>query len=152
MSRKSFLIVLGLLWSVCSLVVFAVKPAYGEAKPDVATLLGKVARDNLTKARLANGAHVPAETPAEKAKPIIPAKDVKRVVDHGIRADVMLVCNLNWEKDFSAFMDNERAKKIWSPKQIAYIGLLHGVSMGYFEDSIKRSGCTPQLKAVFLGR
>jgi hypothetical protein len=40
-------------------------------------------------------------------------------------------CGLEWKDSyFHPFLKGEKEKKVWTEKQIAYISLLHGLTMG----------------------
>ena len=93
----------------------------------------KIAREHLTQAHLSDGSNVPAETKEELKTPIIPFADARRVVNRGMITAQAEHCGLDWaNQSYIPFMNHERAKKIWSDKQMAYIGLVHGITQGTF--------------------
>lgn len=143
MYSKCFMWVLAITFFVFSAV------AYAEKDDALVIFLGDAARKNITKVQLPDDSFIPPETPIEKAKPILPFADMKRVVHHGMRSDMMEVCGLNWKDDYLSFMASERSKKIWSAKQMGYMGLLHGVAMGFFDENVKKRGCTSEMKSAF---
>ena len=107
----------------------------------------KIARDNLTKSRLADGSNVPAETEQELKTPIIPYADAKRVVNRGMITALARHCGLEWEnQSYMPFMKHERAEHRWSDKQIAYIGTLHGVTQGVFFKLLTEKGACDDMK------
>jgi hypothetical protein len=106
--------------------------------------LGQAARDGITQARLSNGSYVQPETPAEKAVPLLPMSDMRRVVEDGAETGRREVCHEDWQSVYSRFMNTEQAKKKWSDKQLAYIELLHRVSHGYVKSSLRAQGGCPE--------
>jgi hypothetical protein len=143
--KKAFWLVLGTLSILASVPAFSIEKFPVSDK--MVVMVSQVARQNITKAQMKNGQNVPPETQAEKAKPILPSVDAKRVVEHAALSVIRETCKQAWKEDFFVFMDAERAKKIWSDKQIAYIGFLHGVSMGVYGRYLKdNGGCTPSIK------
>jgi hypothetical protein len=65
----------------------------------------KTFRPYIAHARYDDGSYLKAETAAEKAKPIIPLSDAKRVVQNGAEMGIREFCHEPWEQGFSAFMD-----------------------------------------------
>jgi hypothetical protein len=89
------------------------------------------ARTNITKARISDGSFVPPETPEELARPIIPDVLVRQTVARGFLTGEMEACGMDWENEsFLPYMAAIRASKLYSDKQLAYIGLLHGLGQG----------------------
>ncbi len=138
-----------------SAVAPGAKPAAQTAKAakptedEMVLKIAEFARTRITMAKLPDGSFVPPETAAEKAKPILPLPVLKQVVNTGIYSEMRNACGLDWKTGFLGMMDKERSKKTWSQKQLAYMGLLHGVSMGMSSEALKqRGGCTPQMKAA----
>lgn len=112
--------------------------------PDVAYKeIAKLSRENIGKAKLEDGSFV-KETEEEKKQPIMPEADIKRVIDRGFISVYAEWCGYDWQnKSFFPFMQNERSKEKWSEKQLAYIGLMHGVSMGVLQQNLKSRGECP---------
>lgn len=112
---------------------------------DFVTKVMEVARANITSAKLLDGSFVPPETLEEKKYPIIPFEDAKRVVEVGQTSGIAAWCGVEWEKpSFIKLMEKERQKSTWSDKQLAYIGLVHGVSMGMVESVMKAKECSEE--------
>ena len=89
----------------------------------------RLARDNLHLAVLADGSHVPRETPEEQARPLISKDLARRVVDVGIVSAMAKWCGVEWfESNYRRFMTAERASGR-PPKVMAYLGLMHGTTM-----------------------
>ncbi len=123
-------------------------PDFVGDKTQIVTDYMKFARDHITQAHLLNGSNVPAETPGELKSPVIPLEDGERVVNRGILTATAEYCGLDWQREsYSPFMQGERKKKIWSDKQLAYIGLLHGIAQAAFKDTFSRRGpCSDKMK------
>ena len=130
----------------------SVCPVMAEALPNqtvsdkVIQHLAKIARQNISHARLNDGSFVPAETAKEQAKPLLPDTTIRRIIEQGVVADMRATCRMDWEKPFYAFMDNEVKTGKLTPKQHAYADLLHGISMGFHQTDIEKLGCKPAFK------
>ena len=76
----------------------------------------RLARDNLHLAVLADGSHVPRETPEEQARPLISKDLARRVVDVGIVSAMAKWCGVEWfEFELPPFHD--RGARQWPPAQ-----------------------------------
>lgn len=122
-----------------------------EGKTETVRAFMQVARDHLHKARLPDGSFVPQETEAEKAEPLIPEIDARRVMGVAQRSAIAAWCEVEWQQPFYlAFMAEEREQDRWSQKQMAYIGLLHGTVMGVMEQELTQRGDCPAEQAVHI--
>lgn len=116
-------------------------PNYMGAHIDAVEQFAALARDNITRAIGADGQHMPAETPEERAVPLVPDSENLRIVNRGILTGMADYCGFDWrEESFRPFMAAERARQIWTDKQLAYIGLLHGIAQGYSSSGLEKSG------------
>ncbi len=105
--------------------------------------IGKLARDNLGKAQLPDGSFI-TETEESKKDPLLKDADRKRVIDRGFISTFADWCGLDWKnRSFFPFMEYERLKGKWSDKDMAYMGMLHGVSMGVLQTELKKKGDCP---------
>jgi len=112
---------------------------------DIAGAITMMARDNLHRARLPDGTNVPRETADERAISLVSIEDAARVVSTGSAAAAASWCGLDWENGvFHPLMQTERGRGVWSPKQLAYIGLLHGITMGVMENQYQQRGACSQ--------
>ena len=107
-----------------------------------------IARDHITSAVLRDGSHVKPETPAERAVPLIPQKHHKCVVEHGAKTALIESCGLEWRPIYIKFMADERKQYHWSDKQSAYMGMLHGISQGFFYKDFAEKGCSAEMKSA----
>ncbi len=108
----------------------------------VQTVMG-LARDNLSRARLPDGSNVPPETPAERARLLLPFEDAETVVDAGIASAYAKWCGEDWVRNFEAMMASQRRRGLWSDKTMAYIGMLHGITLGMMGRQFQRAGECP---------
>src|SRR5688572_19256012 len=79
----------------------------------------------------------PADERDRRTVPI-PATDVRRVARAGAPAGIASWAGLDWQTYYDAFMKQERRSHRWSGKQIAFIGVLFGISQGSFEKSCEK--------------
>ena len=119
-----------------------VSPARAEdGLPDVAVLgMMEVVRDHLPFANLSDGSHPAPETEAERAVPLVPIAEGRKIILTGFNSGIAEWCGLDWEAHYLGFMQAERARKQWSDKQIAYIGMLHGNAMQTYIDAMAERG------------
>ena len=107
----------------------------------------KLTRDNITQAQLPNGRSVPAETKAELQYPIVSGSLATCIVSIGAQSALADLCGFDVEaRIYSPFMKLIRRELSPSAKQIAFVGLLHGVSMGRVLGEIQQAGadsCPP---------
>lgn len=116
--------------------------------PDIYALLGDIARKNLKEAKTSETEFIGEETAEQMKDPLLDDAHRKRVIDRGMISVYSEWCGMDYkEQSYLPFMTHERAKKKWSDKQIAYIGVLHGVTMGLFKEKVSALGtCPDQLK------
>lgn len=99
--------------------------------PEQVAELAAIARQNIGMARLSDGSLVPAETPEELARPIIPESLVRQSIARGYLTGEMEACGMEWQDgSFLPYMSAIRASRRYSGKQLAYIGMLHGLGQG----------------------
>lgn len=130
------------------LVLLVAFPALGQEarrltpiEPGIVEHLAALARDNLSKARLSEGSPIAPETAEEKSRPLVPMDMLQRTVDRGAITAQAEWCGLDWKnRSFIPFMQQERNRGTWSDKQLAYIGLLHGVTQGSYENAMRSVG------------
>lgn len=112
--------------------------------PALVDKLTAAARDNLTSARLSDGSPAPAETTEELARPLVPRILEVQTIERALMSAVMATCQLDSEAlSYRPYMQAIRASGRYSDKQIAYLGLLHGLSMGFLGSSLDAAMCNP---------
>ena len=109
-----------------------------------------IARSEITTAKLSDGSFVPAETEAEKKELIIPIADARRIINYGMAIGVADWCKVDWKPYYLQFMQNERKNYHWADKQIAYIGILHGVSHELFRQTAQKKGVCSEKQAKHI--
>lgn len=117
--------------------------AFADISDDITIKLMAVARDHITQAKLRDGSFVPPETAEEKKMPIIPVADGKRIVNRGATSAIAAWCGIDYKPYYLEFMQEERRQYQWSDKQIAYIGLLHGLSVSGYSHALQERTCSP---------
>tara|TARA_B100000315_G_C14212864_1_gene422889 strand:+ start:116 stop:622 length:507 start_codon:yes stop_codon:yes gene_type:complete len=107
-----------------------------------------VMRENIHVLKLSDGSHVPAETEEELKHPIIPAEEAKEIVDVGFASAYAEWCGVDWQHlSFLPLMAYQRSRHKWSDKQLAFIGGLHGYTLGVISEINKDKGpCPPEEK------
>ncbi|MDP8993564.1 MAG: hypothetical protein M3N07_01065 [Pseudomonadota bacterium] len=127
-------------------VAVAVAAATGAAaqvliQPDAAmvAMFDRMARDNLTLARLPDGTNVPPETAEERAQPIVPPALTEQTVRRGFLSGEMQACGLDPMQSFLPYMAALRASGHYSDRQLAYVGLLHGLGQGFAHSELSKA-------------
>ncbi len=101
----------------------------------------EVARHNLAQAKRRDGTFVAPETAMERSRPIIPLEESRLAVDTGMVSGIANWCRLEWQRShYLSYMKWQRARRLWSDKQLAYIALLHGIAMGVAERKYRETG------------
>lgn len=98
------------------------------------------------KARLSNGAYVEAETEFERLKLPILKSTANHVISVGELSGIAEWCGLNWQAHFLSLTTAAR-RQGFTEKQIAFIGLLHGVAQGNVHSAMDNKDCTAEQKA-----
>lgn len=135
-------------------VTFAM-PAQAKQRPRFSPLsentefVGQVAdfaRTNLKEARLSNGEKVGRESKKEMKVALLPYDKEQEVVDRGILAITAEWCGIEWESaSFKPYMNDNRASGQWTDKQLVYMGVMHGFTMGMIGRELNKAGeCTPK--------
>lgn len=123
--------------------------------PPVADALVKqmasAARAQLPSTRLGDGSATPAETREELDRPIVPATLESQTVARGLHSGQMEHCGADWAgASFTPYMTRLRASNRYSAKQLAYVGLLHGLAQGVIRQALRErgKGCPAQASAL----
>jgi len=118
--------------------------------PALVDQLTSVARENLPLAQLKDGSQVPPETPEERAQPIVPRALEVQTIDRGLLSAAMNVCGLDSDElNYLPYMRAIRESARYSDKQLAYVGLLHGATLGALGPSLDASICNPEMIESF---
>jgi hypothetical protein len=89
---------------------------------------------------------VPA-TPAELANPPISVDEARIVIRQGMASGAAQSCGLDWqERSFLPMMSYWRRTKQKTERQMALIGLLHGIAQGQTHRVMAQDPCSPDLR------
>lgn len=110
----------------------------------------KIARDGLPDAKLPDGNPVGEETPAQKAKPLIPFAEARDVVNAGAASGFAAWCGVDWEmRNFLPLMSHAHDAAKRPAKVVTFIALLHGAARDIVHRDIGRAGpCAPEDRAA----
>lgn len=149
MRLRGFVVVRYLL-RVCA-VAFAVWPSLGTTQqplPDalVQSLVASAQQNFWGRAVLSSGETVKPIDDAERTAPVIPFADAARVVNAARSVGQAIWCEVEWQPYYLAFMQAER-RESWSEKQIAFIGVLFGLTQGVISSALtQRDPCLAEAR------
>ncbi len=133
--------VLGLLWLQSPAVAGDVALFFEQPPSALVSAVSDVARRNLGQVKRADGTFVAPETAAERSRPLISLKESRLAVDTGMVSGIANWCRLEWQRShYLSYMKWQRARRLWSDKQLAYIALLHGIAKGVAERKYRETG------------
>ena len=136
-------------WSCAA--VFAMSSSLATAQtgsPDalVRSLVTTAQENFWGRAVLSNGETVQPVDDAERTAPVIPFGDSARVVNGAMPVARALWCGVEWQPYYLMFMQAER-RGSWSEKQIAFIGVLFGLTQGVVSRAlIQRGPCSAETR------
>jgi hypothetical protein len=121
----------------------------GGSSPEFHRHILKLALDNFKKARCAlNQACAPATT-EERQTPPISDDQARRIVGSAVISTMAEHCRLDWQRrNFEPLMAYHRAKLGMSERQVALVGLIHGIAMGAVGDQVRQTPCSADMKAT----
>jgi hypothetical protein len=91
------------------------------------------------RAVLSSGERVQPVDDAERAAAVIPFADSARVAVAARPVGQAIWCGVEWQPYYLEFMQSER-RKSWSEKQIAFIGVLFGLTQSTFSTALTQRG------------
>lgn len=97
------------------------------------------------KAKLSNGKHVQPDNEAERSKLPISKATADHVISVGELSGVAEWCGLNWQSHFLSLTAKAR-QQLFNDKQVAFIGLLHGVAQGNVYSAVQSKPCAAEQK------
>ena len=124
-------------------------PASVNAVDEESFLSGKIAEEVVAHAvdtankllpqgQLRDGSSPAPVTPAEERQGVIPREDARRIVNSAADAALTEHCELDWRNlSYRPLMRRERQRDIWSDRQLAFIGILHGYVQGAYRELLK---------------
>lgn len=98
------------------------------------------------KARLSNGNTVQPDNPTERSTLPISAAAANHVISIGELSGIAEWCGMDWQAHFLSLTAKAR-RQGFSEKQVAFIGLLHGVAQGNVYSSVKSETCAAEQKS-----
>lgn len=153
------------LKTLCAAVILTgavIAPVHAQETPPAQTQEEKVeqaidtlarhAHDALANAKLSDGSLIGEEKAKTLVYPLVPRDIIKTVVARGHITGFAAHCNLDWEKEFflPTMTQLRKAHPEYDDYQMAFIGVLHGISMSNAEQSQKDKPCTEEMKAKLL--
>lgn len=97
------------------------------------------------KVRLKDGSYVKPASEQEKTTLPIAFTDASKVIQTGELSSLADWCDLDWQGNYKNLTKSARASGL-SGKQVAFIGLLHGISMGIVDSALKEKKCSQDQK------
>lgn len=85
------------------------------------------------------GQVIQPESEEERVAPLIPREDAIRVVNDALPYGHALWCGVDHRPTYLVYMQLERTKE-WETKEIAFIGMLFGVTQGHVRSVMESSG------------
>jgi hypothetical protein len=139
----------------CCAVALVVWSPFGMTQPElpdalVQSLVTTAQESFWDRGVLSSGESVRPIDDAERTAPVIPFVDSARVVNAAWPVGQALWCGVEWQPYYLAFMQAER-RKSWSEKQIAFMGVLFGLTQGTFSRALTQRGpCSPEARESVL--
>ena len=103
------------------------------------------------KARLSDGSYVQPENEKDRQTLPISKETAYQVIDVGEISGLAKWCSLDWQKNYSTLTRSARNQG-FSEKQVAFVGLLHGVTQGLLERGMKGKNCDSSQKEKIVQR
>lgn len=127
--------------AAAALALIAPDPVTGSAPADfikdLTSRAVELARAIAPKARLSDGSQLPTATPEDRRRFAIPAELEAQTVRRGMLTGQLLYCDGDGiNRSFLPYMGKLRASGRYSERQIAFVGVLHGVSQQMIMDSM----------------
>ena len=98
------------------------------------------------KARLSNGNPVQPDNAAERSTLPISTAAANHVISVGEISGIAEWCGLDWQTHFLSLTAKAR-RQVFSEKQVAFIGLLHGVAQGNVYSAVQSKPCAEEQKS-----
>ena len=108
-----------------------------------------LAIDNIDKAMCGQGQFCAPATAAERANPPLTDEQARGIVSAGVISVTAEHCGLDWQRrNFGPLLRHHRETLKLNERQLALVGLLHGITMGQVGEVVRRSPCSPEQKAA----
>jgi hypothetical protein len=137
------------LCPLVAIIAMATQVAAGAQEPsEPHQKLLKLALDNLQKALCGNGQPCAPATASERANPPVTDEQARAIVGAGTISVLAEHCGLDWtRRNFMPMMQYHRQKLKMNRRQMALVGLLHGITMGAVGGVARQTPCSPEMKA-----
>lgn len=136
---------------VAATAASAATPLLPSESPVVIQRFIDVLRDDMSLGSHPDGTPMQAETPAERARPILSAPLAQHVYDRGFVSGVFEACGGAWqEQSFNPLVAEMKARNDLSPKQQGFAVMLHNAAKEQATGRIVEDDCTTELKASAL--
>jgi hypothetical protein len=137
-----------------ALCVLGVVAAFGQPRPPAEFLADESVRHyvglalaNLGRAKCTNDQFCAPATPAEIANPPISVDEARAVIHRGTVSGVAEACGLEWvDRSFVPMMSYWRHSERKTERQMALIGLLHGIAQGEVSTAMSAKPCDAALR------
>ncbi len=132
--------------SILSLILFS-SYCYAEIIPKKMhdKVIERAMNNYWSKVRLKDGSYVQPSSEKERKTVPIAKENAAQVIYIGEISSLADWCGLDWQQNFFRVTKAARNNGL-SGKQVAFIGLLHGVAMGVVDSAVKGKECTPEIK------
>jgi hypothetical protein len=135
-------------------LVLAAQPMPAQEPPkgslfsdEMVTQFQKLALKNIGHAKCDDTAFCMPATAEEESNPPLTIEETRQIMKHGFVSAQAKHCHLDWEgKNFLLMMRHWRETLRKSPRQMALVGLTHGILMGMTEKPLAKEPCTEALR------
>jgi hypothetical protein len=136
------------LWLLGGAVAFGQSPPRGELLSDESVRQHvSLALANLKGAKCSGDQLCAPATPAEIAKPPITLDEARSVIQRGMLSGAAGACDLDWANgSFLPMMSYWRQSQRKTERQMALIGLLHGIAQGQALRALSTKPCDAELR------
>lgn len=135
---------------LASIIVFLLPaPSHAlELKREEVDRIAKEAHDALAGAKLSDGSIISQSDVDALEYPLIPYENTEQSILRGFLSGLAQLCGMKWqEENFLPYMNTVTLNNPnWSEHQLVYVSLLHGLTMGYVEQSENKPVCSDEYK------
>ena len=108
----------------------------------------QIALKNIDRARCEGLQSCAPATPGELRAPPISLEQARAAMRAGLASGGMEWCRLDWQqRSFRPMMDHHRTTLGLNERQMALMGLLHGMHQGMVARTMGNRECTPEMRA-----
>ncbi len=133
---------------VVSLLGFSVSAKAQGIPPEHVESISRMVFDHMAEAQISDGTLIGKERAAKLPYPLLPYEVRELMIVKGTISGMAEACKLDWlELNFKPLMMALRAENQYNDYQLAYAGMLHGVSMNGGEVMAKQhTPCSDDMK------